>query len=89
MHMQVILDSLFTRPGSAAIGGGKKGEFRDWTRPKGGPIVANIIISIPTNFCLILSLPRVSCGTKCHCMLNIWSLFITFEQQGLGLLYET
>ena len=30
--MQVILDSLFARPGSAAIGDGKKGEFRDWTR---------------------------------------------------------
>ena len=29
--MQVILDSLFARPGSAPIGGGKKGEFRDWT----------------------------------------------------------
>ena len=27
-----ILDSLFSRPGSAPIGGGKKGEFRDWTR---------------------------------------------------------
>ena len=31
IRMQVILDSLFTRPGSAPIGGGKKGEFRDWT----------------------------------------------------------
>ena len=30
MCMQVILDSLFARPGSAPIGGGKKGEFRDW-----------------------------------------------------------
>ena len=33
MRMQVILDSL-ARPGSAPIwgvGGGKKGEFRDWT----------------------------------------------------------
>ena len=29
--MQVILDSRFARPGSAPIGGGKKGEFRDWT----------------------------------------------------------
>ena len=29
MRMQVI---LFTRPGSAPIAGGKKGEFRDWTR---------------------------------------------------------
>ena len=32
--MQVILDSLdssFARPGSAPLGGGKKGEFRDWT----------------------------------------------------------
>ena len=32
MRMQVILDSLFARPGSAPIGDGKKGEFRDWTR---------------------------------------------------------
>ena len=30
--MQVILDSPFARPGSAPIGGGKKGEFRDWIR---------------------------------------------------------
>ena len=29
--MQVILDSLFARPGSAPIWGGKKGELRDWT----------------------------------------------------------
>ena len=32
MRMQVILDSLFARPGSAPIGDGKKGEFRDWTK---------------------------------------------------------
>ena len=31
MRMQVILDSIFARPGSAPIGGGKKGEFRNWT----------------------------------------------------------
>ena len=31
MRMQVILDSLFARSGSAPIWGGKKGEFRDWT----------------------------------------------------------
>ena len=31
MRMQVILDSPFAQPGSAPIGGGKKGEFRDWT----------------------------------------------------------
>ena len=31
MRMQVILDSLFARPGSASTGGGQKGEFRDWT----------------------------------------------------------
>ena len=30
--MQVILDSSFSRPGSAPIWGGKEGEFRDWTR---------------------------------------------------------
>ena len=32
MRTQVILDCLFARPGSAHIWGGKKGEFRDWTR---------------------------------------------------------
>ena len=32
MRMQVILDSLFARLGSAPIWGGKKGEFRDWTK---------------------------------------------------------
>ena len=32
MRMQVILDSSFARPGSAPMWGGKKGEFRDWTR---------------------------------------------------------
>ena len=32
MRMQVILDSSFARPGSAPIWGGKKGEFRDWSR---------------------------------------------------------
>ena len=32
MRMQVILNSLFARPDSAPIRGGKKGEFRDWTR---------------------------------------------------------
>ena len=32
MRMQVILYSSFDRPVSAHIGGGKKGEFRDWTR---------------------------------------------------------
>ena len=30
--MQVILDSLFARPGAAPIRGGKKREFRDWTK---------------------------------------------------------
>ena len=36
--MQVILDSSFARPGSAPIWGGKKGEFRDWTRGGHGRI---------------------------------------------------
>ena len=34
MRMQVILDSSFARPGSVPLWGGKKGEFRDWTRSK-------------------------------------------------------
>ena len=32
MRMEVILDSLFAHLGAAPTGGGKKGEFRDWTR---------------------------------------------------------
>ena len=32
MCMQGILDSSFARPGSAPIWGGKKVEFRGWTR---------------------------------------------------------
>ena len=32
MRMQVILDALFALLCSAPIWGGKKGEFRDWTR---------------------------------------------------------
>ena len=35
MRLQVILDSSFALPGSAPIWGGKKGEFRDWTRGLG------------------------------------------------------
>ena len=31
MRMQVILDFLFARPGSAPVWGGKKEEFRYWT----------------------------------------------------------
>ena len=37
MRMQVILDSSFARPGSAPIWGGKKGEFRDWTKKPAAP----------------------------------------------------
>ena len=35
MLMQVFLDSLFARPGSVPIWGGKKGEFRDRTNSGG------------------------------------------------------
>ena len=35
MRMQVILDPLFARPGSAPTWGGKKGDFRDWTSQLG------------------------------------------------------
>ena len=33
LRMQVNLDSLFARMGSAPTGGVKKGEFRDWNSP--------------------------------------------------------
>ena len=41
--MQVILDSSFARLGSAPIWGGKKGEFRDWTR---WPQMLNLMLNI-------------------------------------------
>ena len=44
--MQVILDSSFARPGSAPIWGGKKGEFKDWTKPHGTPIVRLIVLLV-------------------------------------------
>ena len=34
MQMLVILDPLFTCPGSAPIASVKEGEFRDWTKPR-------------------------------------------------------
>ena len=49
MRMQVILDSPFARPGSAPIGGGKKGELRDWT-----------IWSLDLPFAILLSSNTVS-----------------------------
>ena len=51
MRMQDILDSLFARPCSAPIGGGKKGEFRDWTRLPVTLSVLDMIIhcTLPAN----------------------------------------
>ena len=55
MRMQVILDSSFSRQGSAPIWGEKKGEFRDWTRTgldvfvslKGVPLRDNLSCLLP------------------------------------------
>ena len=47
--MQVILDSSFARSGSAPIWGGKKGEFRDWTKIQSDCIhTYNLLINSPT-----------------------------------------
>ena len=40
MRMQVVLDSSFARPGSAPILGGKKVEFRDWTKTPRDNLIA-------------------------------------------------
>ena len=50
--MQVILDSSFARPGSAPIWGGKKGEFRDWT--KSTAVKFTYYIKISTGFVDVL-----------------------------------
>ena len=67
MHMQVILDSLFACPGSAPIGGGKKGEFRDWTNFQGttsrqldsGPVHTDIFESATFSFRIRLPSKRI------------------------------
>ena len=58
MRMQVILDSLFTRPGSTPTGGGKKGEFREWTR-------AGAVTSFWTKEQLRKFLTRTFLGCRC------------------------
>ena len=56
MRMQVILDSSFARPGLVPIWGGKKGEFRDWTRAlvalgdRDAPAKRKHIVMIYVNF---------------------------------------
>ena len=39
--MKVIVDSLFTCPGSVPIWGRKKGEFRDWTSATATVVLSN------------------------------------------------
>ena len=47
MRMQVILDSLFARPGfSPYRGGGKKGEFRDWTTREYKELLLSYLLGI-------------------------------------------
>ena len=59
MRMQVTLDSFFARPGSAPIGGGKKGEFKDWTIVR-----RNELISIS------IQVKRSAFGTSVNCILS-------------------
>ena len=54
MRMQVILDSSFARTGSAPIWGGKKGEFRDWTRQKENCWFSHDVTKFQTSELLIL-----------------------------------
>ena len=46
MRMQFILDSPFAHPGSAPVGGVKKGEFRDWARVSSGIAELSSLISL-------------------------------------------
>ena len=50
MRIQVILDSLFARPGLAPMGGGKKGEFRDWTKTITAEFQGTRVLHIFTKF---------------------------------------
>ena len=54
MRMQVILNSLFARPGSAPLWRGKKGEFRDWTTIyivwKNKSWLENVVMNPSTSF---------------------------------------
>ena len=51
MRMQVILDSPFARPGSAPIGGGKKGEFRDWTKRNVASELVAVAVEVVVKYC--------------------------------------
>ena len=69
--MQVILDFLFSRPGSTRIVGGKKREFRDWTRSqnttkkykndlKSGN-TGNIFLQLVSQLCVALQVETHCC----------------------------
>ena len=53
MRMQVILHSLFARPGSAPIWGGKEGEFRDWTKFQRVHSAVALLPTITLLLCLV------------------------------------
>ena len=59
MRMQVILVSLFARLGSAPVGGGKKGKFRDWTKLSTVEILGflfGLYVVVPLSFLRVISL---------------------------------
>ena len=62
-RMQVILDSSFTRPGSAPIWGGKKGEFRDWTKKNDRCINGMFVFTI-----LVHVVNRISKSARENCV---------------------
>ena len=68
--MQVFLDSLFARPGSALIWGGKKREFRDWTRPvpEGMPMIFELeeYIELLDRLELGGEVTKITPGTSSH-----------------------
>ena len=69
MRMQVTLDSSFARPGLVPTRGGKKEEFRDWT--KGGHDTFTCgIICWKTRFCFFSLIGRET-------ILMIWCLLIS------------
>ena len=75
MRMQVILDSSFTRPGSAPTRGGKKGEFRDWTKSQ---FEWNNMDCKLRSVADLISLERNSIFCHTVAALTVWGLRVFF-----------
>ena len=68
MRMQVILDSSFARPGSAPKRGGKKVEFRDWTKEIKAIDRTEDIVPMRSTIAATVTIPRLTSRSNISAM---------------------